>query len=224
MRFFSALHEPLGGGFIGGLGMVTMSEPKPPRVTLTARRRFEPDEARQLRAAAIAAVVVDADRAVEARTKPLASPDRASVKRAMEAVEARLVEAIWTLARLPDREKGWLHQTRHGLDYIEENRDRWANAVNPAPGKAVGFDPVPMRPAPPTARAIDRMYAPLTWLQQLDRRTALVVYWACASMRGDSTANISWDRVKSVTGVQVTRQRLAQIYAAGLRTIVAGRA
>lgn len=195
-------------------------ETKTARPILTARGLFDADE---VAAAARAAVLVDADRPIEARLKPVHAPDRASVKRAMEAVEARLVEAIWTLARLPDREKGWLHQARHGLDYIEERGDRWGRAVDPAPGKAVGFDPVPMRPAPPAARAIDRMYAPLTWLQQLDRRTALVVYWACASMRGDPAANVSWERVKAASGVQVTRQRLAQIYEAGLRAIAGAR-
>lgn len=137
-------------------------------------------------------------------------------------VESRLVEASWTLARLPDRSRGWLHQAQHGLSYLQEGRDRWANAVDPATGKDVGFGAEPGRPAPPSAQEVGRWVEAMSWLHWLRAEHARVVFAAALSRRGDMAKRVSWRKAREFSGLNVSRQRLAVIYDGGIAEI-AGR-
>ena len=152
------------------------------------------------------------------RMKPAIAPDRQSVKRAMAAVEARLVEAIWVLKRLPDHEAVFVYgHRRNGILYVHDRAERFANAAA-AEG---GWAPERTREPVPSGRAIDRMPGTLDWLRLLPRDEAAIVFAACSSKHGDPAANISWRKVRAFSGLNVTRQRLAQIYEAALRTIAA---
>jgi hypothetical protein len=143
-------------------------------------------------------------------------PERLSIRNAMLSVEQRLVEALWTLARLPnDRGIGFARQ--NGIGYLDERTDLYANAV--ANG---GWLTVPPRPAPPSARAIDAMHEPLDWLRHLDRSHARVLTLGAQYKRGDMARNIGWTRVRhgnpELNGY--SSRHLARMYQDGLRIIV----
>lgn len=146
--------------------------------------------------------------------RPLDVEDRPSVKRAMLAVESRLVAALWTLARLPGGGSG---QGSCGIAYIQEASDRWANAIEK------GWE-VPMpRPPRPSPRAIDAMYEPLEWLSLLPREQSMLVSVAGGTKRGDVDRRIAWARVRSslpqTLGQSV--RTLQRRYEGGIREIVA---
>lgn len=144
------------------------------------------------------------------------APDRMSTAKAMLAVETRLVEALWTLARLPG-DRGIGYASRNGVGYLDERADLYANAV--ANG---GWLTTAPRPAPPSSKAIDAMYEPLEWLQLLDRKTARFVTVVAQSKKGDAAANIPWSRVrKAMPELDAhTSNRLHKLYRNGLRDIV----
>lgn len=152
------------------------------------------------------------------QVKPIAAPDRLSVRHAMDAIEARLVEAIWVLKRLPDHEAVYVYgHRRNGMAYVHDPAERFANAV----ANEGRWEPERTREPVPSGRAIDRMQGTLDWLRLLPRDEAAIVFAACSSKHGDPAANVSWRKVRAFCGLNVTRQRLAQIYEAGLRTIAA---
>jgi len=125
-------------------------------------------------------------------------------------IEERLVEAAWTLARLPDRERAWIYgQTRHGMDYVNERSDD-EDAV-----------PRPMRPAAPSPGAISRWSEALDWLRCLSPEQARLVFGAVLSRRGDMARRISWEKVRRLSGLQVSRQRLSVLYDRALGDIAA---
>lgn len=144
------------------------------------------------------------------------SPERLSVQRAMLAVEDKLVQAFWVLARLPN-DRGVGYASRHGVDYMMDRVDKWGAAV--AGGGWLTEAP---RPSPPRASSIDAMHEPLGWLCHLDRSTARLVTVAAQSKRGDTAANISWGRVRATLPEVATysTNRLHRVYRDGLRTIV----
>lgn len=189
--------------------IVTIERGKEVEADFAERRRLE------------ASIAVDANRIfanIERQAlHPVDAPDRASVKRAMRSVEAAIVQALWTLARLPDRNP--LRQSQHGLGYIQDPRDRFANAVANA-GK---WDDVRPRPALPSAKAIDAMHGPLEWLQSLAVNHARLVSIAAGTKRGDPERSVSWRRVRDAlpeTRTQTIRT-LQRRYDDGIRQIVA---
>lgn len=84
-------------------------------------------------------------------------------------IEARLFEAIRTLRRLPDRERGYLQGLRAKWpETLRDFMDEWANAIERG-----GFEPMRARAPAPSPAAIDRMLPTLAWLRWLgpeDRR------------------------------------------------------
>lgn len=149
-----------------------------------------------------------------ARSRFVDVDDRVSVKRAMRAVEARIVEAVWTLARLPGGGNG---SGSCGIAYIHDAADRWANAIEK------GWEvPLP-RPARPSPRAIDAMYEPLGWLSLLPRPQAMLVSVAATTKCGDVDRTVSWRRVrKSLAEAQtLSIDTLHRRYTGGIRAIVA---
>lgn len=154
---------------------------------------------------------------LERRANRIQGPvERHSVQRAMLAVEDRIVRAFWVLARLPN-DKGIGYASTNGYAYIPDRADQYANAV-----AAGGWLTVPPRPSPPDAKSIDAMHEPLDWLRWLDRDTARLVTATAQSKRGQTSANISWHRIRSTLPEfkDYTANRLHRIYRDGLRTIV----
>ena len=115
-------------------------------------------------------------------------------------VEAFLVEATWTLRRLPDKERAWLY----GSTVM------WP-ATMPGGfegyGRGVESSLMQRRRSSPMPKEIDRYQGVLDWLQWLpdvtDRR---VIFWACWHLAGiarskDSDA-LPWGRVRASMGIQ----------------------
>lgn len=170
-----------------------------------------------------AAVGMEVTRILESRARtdrPIDAPDRDTLRRAMAAVEARLVEALWTLARLP-MGRGPAGPRQHGLDYIQDQAQLFANAVA-AGGK---WEQPAMRPPRPSAKAIDAMHEPLSWIttEFLPRDRCMLLMVAASLKRGDVARNVNWSRVveRLPELKPLSVRRLQQRYADGLRAIVA---
>jgi hypothetical protein len=141
--------------------------------------------------------------------------ERRSVARAMFSVEQRLVEALWTLARLPN-DRGIGFAQRNGVGYLDERADLYANAV--ANG---GWLSVRPRPAPPSARAIDAMHEPMEWLRILERPQAKLLTEGAMSRRGDMANPVRWSRIRKKLELEgLTIRTLQRRYEAALRIIV----
>ena len=187
-------------------------------VTVERGKEVTGDKAERLRfEATIGHRVTDImERQERGRFRPLDAPDRDSVKRAMEAVERNLVQALWTLARLPGGGSGG---GSCGIAYIQDPGDRFSNAVANG-GK---WEDVAPRPPLPSARSIDAMSEPLDWLTWLPVEQGKLVSTAAATKRGDVERNVSWGRVRAAlpqTQSQTIRT-LQRRYEDGIRSIVA---
>lgn len=152
--------------------------------------------------------------------RPIDAPERQSIRRAVDAVEARVVEAIWTLARLPNP-PGPEGSKKHGLDYMQDKAERFANAV--AAGGV--WEQPHVRPALPSAREIDAMHEPLAWVTTrfLPRDTCKLITAAATTKRGDHLRRVSWPRVRDALPelAGTTVRTLQRRYEDGLRMIVA---
>jgi hypothetical protein len=154
---------------------------------------------------------------LERRTQRVSHiPERLSVAKAMFSVEQRLVEALWTLARLPN-DRGIGFAQRNGVGYMDERADLYANAV--ANGGWLTVEP---RPAPPSARAIDAMHEPLDWLRMLDRCQAKLLTEGAMSRRGDMANPVRWSKIRKKLEMEhLTVRTLQRRYEAAVRAIVA---
>lgn len=189
-------------------------------ITIANGRELKGEEAKRIRIEAsyglkVAQHFSEQEREVERqRRRPMDVDDRPSIHRAMVAVEARIVEALWTLARLPG---GGTGPGSCGIAYVQDAADRWANAVEK------GWERAAPRPARPSPRAIDAMHEPLEWLSFLPKHQAMLISVAGGTKRGDVDRNISWSRVrKSLPAVADQSIRTLQHrYTGGIREIVA---
>lgn len=157
-------------------------------------------------------------RRLERSQKDNPSPERQSVAIAMLAVEERLVKAFSVLGRSTPN-PGPRHQAQHGVAYMMESVDKWAEAV--AGSGWLSQEP----PDPPaTPNEVDASDEALEWLAFLDRETANIVSAGARSKRGDVRRRISWIRVKQQNAefAKYTADRLKKMYDGGLRQI-AGR-
>lgn len=142
-------------------------------------------------------------------------PERVSVAKAMFAVEARLVKAFWTIARLPGERIGG--NGRCGIEYIPERGDLNGYA-DAAGGK---WESIAPRPARPSAKDIDDAKEALDWLLLIPNeslRRILVI--GATSKRGDVKRGVSWTRYRSTLG-GYTERSLRGKYAEAIRMIVA---
>lgn len=187
-------------------------------------RELDPEDGRRIVAEAVAGHRATAILARLTGEETPDTPDAEWLRRIMAAVEARIVEALWTLALTPgDRGPGW--PSRHGPDYTQDFRDVFANAVA-AGGK---WEQPQVRPPKPSSKAIDAMHEPLGWLMPrevggvLENLARNLVLVAAATKRGETGRNVAWARVVAAMpeltawSVSTLRRR----YEAGLREIVA---
>lgn len=168
-----------------------------------------------------AAIGVEVTRILESRSRASRggdAPDSADVRHAIDVVEARIVEALWTLARLPEG-RGPDGPNHHGVEYIHDRADRWSLAVSSG-GK---WDQPPPRPPLPSGRAIDAMYAPLEWLSLVPKEVGKFLTAAAATKRGDAKRNVSWARVllSMPELTAYSKRTLQRRYEDALRAIVA---
>lgn len=188
-------------------------------VTIHGSKTLEGAEAVALRLAASRSILEKAEvaRANRQAARLPHAPERQSVQKAMLLVEHRIVEALWTLARLPN-DRGIGFARRNGVGYLDERADQYANAVQNG-----GWLTVPPRPAPPSAKAIDAMHEPLEWLRLIPRENARLLTIGAQSKRGDVGRNISWPRVRAshpeLEGLSTRTCR--RRYSDALRAIVA---
>lgn len=188
-------------------------------VTIVGDKQLDAKLGEQLRIEATYGVIASRmlDQLEREMRRPVDAPDRPSVKRAMEAVEAQIVSALWTLARLPDRNP--FGKGRCGLDYVHDRQDKWDQAMANG-GKWVETPP---RPALPSSRSIDAMEGPLSWLSWLPREQGQFVSVCASTKRGNARNRISWPRVREAlpeTRVYSTRT-LQRRYEAAVRAITA---
>jgi hypothetical protein len=187
------------------------------QVTVMGSRVLSAEEATQIRVELSNRFRLRQAQRLERRVSRLSGcPERMSVAKAMFAVEQRIVEALWTLARLPN-DRGIGFAQRNGIGYMDERSDLYANAV--ANG---GWLTTAPRPAPPSAKAIDAMHEPLDWLRFVDREAARILTISAQYKRGDMARNIGWTRLRERHKElhDYTARYLARRYQDALRTIV----
>lgn len=188
-------------------------------------REVDPAQAERIRLEAGFGVIAAAmlERLERDSGRPVETPDAEWLRRMLRAVEARLVEALWTLARLP-QSRGPDGPKRHGVEYLPEYWDVFGN-TREAGGK---WESEPPRQSPPSSREIDGMDEALNWISGRhrvldDRARCQLVWFAAATKQGDIARNVSWRRVVGVlpelTGCSV--RTLQRRYEDGLRAIVA---
>jgi len=187
-------------------------------VTVERGREVAADQAARTRLEATTAIEVNRffKRMDAAADQPIEIGDRDDIDRLMRVVERRIVEATWTLARLPGGDP--FYSGRCGVAYVHDPADRFANAV----ANGGTWEEAPPRPPRPTPREIDAYERPLEWLTLLDRSQAKLLSTAATTKRGDPARNVNWDRVRRALpethGLSV--RTLQRRYEGGLRAIV----
>lgn len=177
---------------------------------------YKGEEAKAVRVAASLSFRARQEERFERRTRRVSHcPERLSVAKAMFAVEQRIVEALWTLARLPN-DRGIGFASRNGVGYLDERADLYANAV-----AAGGWLTNAPRPAPPSARAIDAMHEPLEWMRCLGRPAQKLLTEGAMSRRGDMANPVRWSRIRKILDMEgLTIRTLQRRYEQALRDIV----
>lgn len=128
----------------------------------------------------------------------------------VEKIETRLVEATWTLRRLPDRERGLL--SVRGMIWPD------------APTAAGDYGPAPMsamrarRSARIDPKEIDRMQPTLDLLLLLpDLNDRKLLFWAAWHQDGEQQARLPWAKVRRSTASDQSRWTLKRRYENGLK-------
>jgi hypothetical protein len=147
-------------------------------------------------------------------------PERATVARAMLAVEERLVKALWTIARQPLGQAAPVLSARCGLEYYHEREDVYARYADAKAGNWQSEDR--SRPALPSSYDISDADRVQDWLLMVPEGHRRVLVIGASYKRGDAGRNIAWirlqDRHKDLQGLTV--RRLRDMYREALRTIV----
>lgn len=123
-------------------------------------------------------------------------------------VERRLVEATWTLRRLPDRESGYIYNS--GVFWPDMRKER-SDYLEPV--SSVGL----RKKSPPTAAEVSRMQPALDLMLLLpckdDRR---LVFFAAYHQDGEPSVRISWSKVRRSLDVNASRWTLKRNYDSAL--------
>lgn len=130
-------------------------------------------------------------------------------ERLINTVETRLVEAAWTLRRLPNREQGYLRM--RGM--------LWPDAAA-GPG-AYGAEAMTAMQARRSARIspeeIDQMQPALDLLQLLpDIEDRKLLFWTAWHQDGELQVKIPWAKVRRSMGTTLSRWTLKRRYENGL--------
>ena len=135
-----------------------------------------------------------------------------------DAVEERLVAALCSARRVPDRERSWLHVKAYWPDIREAD-------IFDYPGGGVdGVSHIRIRPMPLSPAQVDQMEEAESWLGRFldEGDRALVVLalgWLAAGRR------IGWTRIARImarSGPTLTRSALAQRYIKAIATVACG--
>lgn len=126
-----------------------------------------------------------------------------------QAVEDRLIAAVRTCWRQPDRERAWL-TVRSGMPEIV--REARAGDYDARGGEAVSSD-VALRPASLTRREVAEMEAAFAWLEVLDSDDRRLVGLVITTMaRRDAPARVPWRTLLPKMGLTVGAGGLARRY------------
>ncbi len=124
-------------------------------------------------------------------------------------LETRLVDAAWTLRRLPDREKGFLYQ----------RQTLWPD-MRQTDGQPIDlsidtvFARKQVRPSP---RQIDAMIPTMDLLRLLpDIKDRNVVFWGAWHQDGEVQARIPWAKVRRSLGSDLSRWTMKRRYQSAL--------
>jgi len=124
-------------------------------------------------------------------------------------LEAQIVDAVWTLRRLPDKEAGLLYC--RGILWPEFARD-YGQDIDYTMNTVLARKRVQ-----PTPRQIDAMQPTLDLLRfipdQLDRQ---IVFWGAWHQDGERQTRLPWAKVRRSVGADVSRWTLKRRYAGGL--------
>lgn len=185
-------------------------------VAIVGRSEYRGEEAKAVVLAASRSFRDRAEAHIDRRIRRFnGCPERLSVAKAMFAIEQRIVEALWTLARLPN-DRGIGFAQRNGVGYFHDYADKVEQA------KAAGWLTTPPKPSPPDARAIDAMTEPLEWLRLLERGNAKLLSEGAMSRRGDMANPVRWSRIrKSLEMEHLTIRTLQRRYEQALRDLIA---
>ena len=194
-------------------------------VTIVNGRELSGPEAERVRIEASyglkAGAIIEETHRLRRRDARLSSaPERRSIARAMLAVEERLVQAFWTIARQPIPVNASPRQVRRcGIDYFHDRTDSFARFADAAGGK---WDSVQPRAPLPSSKAIDDANAALDWLLFVEERRRKILVAGATSKRGDAGRNINWSRIRDHLPefADCTTRTLQDRYRQALREIV----
>lgn len=128
----------------------------------------------------------------------------------IERVEGRLVSACWTLRRMPDREKGFLHMRTMMWP------DSAAEAGTYAPPDMTALQA--RRSVRLTPQEIDQMQPALDLLQLLpDPVDRKLLFWASWHQDGEVQVKIPWAKVRRSMDSTQSRWTMKRRYGNGLR-------
>jgi hypothetical protein len=123
------------------------------------------------------------------------SPERQSVALAMLAVEEKIVNALWVIARQPLGAHAPVASSRCGIDYLNERSDIYSIYADAAGGK---WEAIAPRPSLPSAREISLADRVQDWLLLVDDEgLRKVLVYGATSKRGDAGRQVNWIRVRS---------------------------
>jgi len=147
--------------------------------------------------------------ACDMRPKPR-MPDLSDKEALAQLVEKRLVGATWTLRRLPDRERGFLHM--RGALWPEMMAEAGSYPAAPVSSVAARSR---VRLSP---KEIDQMQPALDLLTLLpDILDRQILFWTAWHQDGEVQARVPWAKVRRSLGVSASRWTLKRRYEAGLQ-------
>ena len=157
---------------------------------------------------------------MEGRTPDTLSPMEGNVLprgfMSFDDVQDRLVEAMLTCWRYPDRERGW--QTLR-CAWPEISRDVWAGDYDARGGDGTSGDVV-LRPASQTRVEVAEMEEAFGWLDAVDPADRKLIGLAIHQLaRG--RREVSWSRLKSAMGIKRGSDGLRMRYSRSIASMCA---
>ena len=142
-------------------------------------------------------------------TLPLSDKDE-RMEKLMNKLEGRLVEATWTLRRLPDRERSFLSlSTMIWPDVVAGPGDYAPTGMTSLQARRrARIDP----------KEIDRMQPTLDLLPLLpDVTDRQLLFWAAWHQDGECQTRLPWAKVRRSLGVSLSRWTMKRRYENGLK-------